>query len=76
VRDILESVGTIALAIISLAMIAVLVSRNARTPELIQAGSSGFVNSLGAAMSPVTGATFNINSSYPGSGFNGSSFGF
>lgn len=54
-NNITESVVTIGLAIVGLATVAVLVSRNARTTEVIGAGSRGFVDSLLAAVSPVTG---------------------
>lgn len=67
---------TIALAVVGLAMLSVLVSRNAATAQDIQAGASGFGNVLGVAMSPVTGANPNINLGYPGSGGYGSTFGF
>lgn len=61
-----EAGVTIATAIVGLAIIAVLVSRKAQTPAVIQSVASGFVNSLGVAEAPVTGAHYNINSSYPG----------
>jgi hypothetical protein len=70
-----ESVTTIALAIVSLAVVAVLVSRKAQTPQVIQAAGSAFGNSLGVAESPVTGATYKIDLSYPGQDMTGS-FGF
>lgn len=75
----MEGLVTIVLAIVGVAMVAVLVSRNARTPEVAQSFFSGIGNSLGAAMSPVTGANIGYNMSYPGGGSNysfGQSFGF
>lgn len=42
-------------AVVSLALVAVLVSRNANTVNVIGAGSSGFSNILSTAISPVTG---------------------
>lgn len=57
----METILTIAIAIIGLATLAVLVGRNARTTEVIQAGSQGFIGSLATAISPVMGG---------GSGFN------
>lgn len=60
-----DSVVTIALAIVGLAIIAVLVSRNAQTPSVIQASASGFGNSLAVAEAPVTGANTPIDLSYP-----------
>jgi hypothetical protein len=61
-----EGIVTVALAIVGLATVAVIVSRNAQTPAVIQAGASGFVNSLGVAEAPVTGARYTINTAYPG----------
>jgi PRD1 phage membrane DNA delivery len=48
----LVAVGT---AIVGLAIIAVLVSRNANTSGVIQASTSGFATDLAAAEAPVTG---------------------
>ena len=59
-----ESIVTIALAIVGLATIAVLVSRNAKTTEVIGAGSQGFVNSLLAAVSPVSGGGNGLGSNF------------
>lgn len=67
-NSMVEGVVTIALAIVGLAIIATLVSRNAQTPQVIQASGSAFVNALGVAEAPVTGASYQINTSYPGSG--------
>jgi len=69
----IEGAITIAMAIIGLAMLSVLVSRKSNTTGVIQASASGFGNSLGVAMSPVTGAAYNIDLGYPNSGM-GSSF--
>lgn len=63
-----EAVVTIATAIVGVAILAVLVSRKAQTPQVIQAAASGFGNSLAVAESPVTGASTPINLSYPSSG--------
>jgi len=74
-----EGVVTIAMAIVTLGMISVLVSKRAQTPAVIQAAGSAFSNALGVAESPVTGATYRLDLSYPhasaGSDFTGS-FGF
>jgi hypothetical protein len=43
-------------AIIGLAIVAVLVSRQSNTTGVIQAGASGLGTILGAAISPITGA--------------------
>lgn len=51
-----ESVVTIAVAIIGLATLAVLVSRNANTTGVINAAGNAFSKSLGTAISPITGS--------------------
>jgi PRD1 phage membrane DNA delivery len=61
-----EALVTIATAIVGLAIISVLVSNKAQTPAVIQASGSAFSNALAVAESPVTGATYNVNLSYPG----------
>lgn len=72
---IIEELGVIAMGIIGVAILAVLVSRNAQTPAVIQATASGFSNSLATAISPVTGKTVAPNLSYP-TGSNGFSDNF
>ena len=66
---------TIALAIVGLGVVSVLVSKKAQTPQVIQSAGSAFGNALGVAESPVTGATYKIDLSYPGQDMTGS-FGF
>jgi len=51
----ITSVVTVLTAIVGVAIIATLVSKNAQTPQVIQAGGQAFSQSLGAALSPVTG---------------------
>lgn len=70
-----ETITTVALAIVTLGMVAVVVSKKAQTPQVIQASGSAFSNALAVAESPVTGATYQVNLSYPGQDFTGS-FGF
>jgi PRD1 phage membrane DNA delivery len=67
-----EMFVTIATAIVALGIISVLVSKKSQTPAVIQASGSAFSNALGVAESPVTGATYNIDLSYPGTDFSGS----
>jgi hypothetical protein len=64
-----EAGVTILTAVVGLAIISVLVSRKAQTPQVIQSAASGFGNILGVAESPVTGAGYGINLSYPGQDF-------
>ena len=70
-----ETLTTIALAIVGLGVVSVLVSKNAQTPQVIQSAGSAFGNSLAVAESPVTGATYQVNLSYPGTDLTGS-FGY
>jgi hypothetical protein len=72
-KEITEVVVTLGLGIIGVAFLAVLVSKNAQAPAVIQAAASGFGNSLDVAISPVTGRAVAPNLSYPGSssGFTG-----
>lgn len=44
-------------AIIVVALVAVLVSRNAQTPQLVAVGGNAFSQMLSAATAPVTGAS-------------------
>ena len=43
--------------IIGVALLAVLVSKNAQTPQVIGAAGSAFSNALATAVSPVTGSS-------------------
>jgi hypothetical protein len=66
--QLIDELATVALAIVGLAMLAVLVSRNAQTPAVIQATASGFNNALDVAISPVTGNTAKPILNYPSTG--------
>lgn len=55
--QLITSVVTVLTAIVGVAIIAVLVSKNANTAGVIQSGGSAFSSALGTALSPVTGAT-------------------
>lgn len=60
-----EAIVTIATAIVGVALLAILVSQKSNTTGVIQAFGSAFTNSLGVAEAPVTGASYQINTSYP-----------
>jgi hypothetical protein len=60
--QLISSVVTVMTAIVGLAIIATLVSKNANTAGVITAGSNGFSSSLTAALAPVDG-----NSGFGGS---------
>lgn len=51
------SVVAIASLLVGVAVVATLVSPKAKTAQVIGAGFSGFAQSLGVALSPVTGAS-------------------
>lgn len=59
-NQLVNSVVTVAVAIIGLAIVAVLVSRNAQTSNVISSASRGFSQTLQTALSPVTGASNSI----------------
>ena len=50
-----SAVVTIATAVVGVAILAVLVSRNAQTPAVIKEATGGFASILTAAMGPVSG---------------------
>lgn len=52
-----ESIATIAAGVIGVAILAILVSKNAQTSNVLGAAGSAFSNVLSAAEAPVTGAT-------------------
>lgn len=64
----MESVASIALAVIGLATVAVIISKKSNTADVIRAGASGLANNIGVAVSPVTGANPSFDLGYP-SGF-------
>jgi hypothetical protein len=54
-NSIWSGIVTILVAIIGVAIVAVLVSKNANTSGVIKSGGSAFAQMLGAAEAPVTG---------------------
>lgn len=67
---IFADIMTIATAIIGLAIIATLVSKNANTANVVTAGGNVFSQALGVAESPVTGqSNFNVAGTYSSAGF-------
>jgi len=61
-----NSVTTVALMIGIVAIVALVVSRKAQTPAVIQSLASGYGNDLAVAESPVTGSAVTPNLNYPG----------
>ena len=50
-------IATVATAIVGVAILAVLVSRNSQTPAVISSAGNAFANSLRAATGPVMGGS-------------------
>lgn len=68
-EQLITSTVTVLTAIVGVAIIAVLVSKNANTAQVISAGGGAFSQSLATALSPVTGATgFGSFGSFTGGG--------
>jgi hypothetical protein len=64
--NIINSIVTIATAIVGVAILAVLVSRNANTANVLKAAGGAFSQSLGAAVSPVTGGSYGYGGGFTG----------
>lgn len=65
-----KEITTIATAIIGLAIVAVLVSRNANTANIVGVSGQSFTSALGTAVSPVTGGSgFNNFAGYSAAGY-------
>ncbi len=58
----------------AVAIVSVLVSKKAQTPQVIQSAGSALGNDMGVAVSPVTGNQYNIDLSYPGESGSGAAF--
>ena len=56
-EQLISSVVTVATAIVGLAIIAVLVSKQANTAGVLQAGGSAFAQDLSAATNPFSGGS-------------------
>lgn len=63
-KDTIDSIVSIATALVGLAILSVLVSSKANTPQVIGAATSGFASDLEAATSPVTGSQPSLMTSY------------
>ena len=68
-NSLVEGVITIALAIIGLAIISVILSKQSNTAGVLQAGASGLGNDIAVAESPVSGASVSPNLSYSSNQF-------
>lgn len=56
-NDMWNGIVTIAIAIVGVATLSVIVSKQSNTSGVIQAATAGFSQSLSAAVSPITGST-------------------
>lgn len=70
------SLVTVATAIVGLAIIAVLVSKNAQTPQVINSAAGGFAQDIAAAVAPVSGSTLFGGTGFTGQGGGGYQQGF
>jgi len=70
-NSITESMTTIAVAIVGVAILAVLVSNKSQTASVLGAAGSAFSNALSAATGPVTGAVSAPNVGAGGGAFSG-----
>lgn len=59
-----NSIAAIATAIVGLAVLAVIVSRNANTAGVISSAGSAFSGAIGAAVSPITGGSLGITGGF------------
>lgn len=57
-NELLTSLVTVATAIVGVAILAVLVSKNANTSGVITSAGGAFASALNAATSPITGNSF------------------
>lgn len=57
-ESLITSVVTVATAIVGVAVLAVLVSKQSNTSGVIQSAGSAFSGALSAAVSPITGSSF------------------
>jgi hypothetical protein len=63
-NNIWGGVVTVLMAIIGVAILAVLVSKQSNTTSVLGAASQAFSNSLGTALSPITGQTISSFGSF------------
>jgi PRD1 phage membrane DNA delivery len=61
-NQLVSSVTTVALAIVSLAILAVIVSKKANTATVITSSGNAFASALSAAEAPVSGSYSSYNS--------------
>lgn len=62
-EQLFTSLASIALAIVGLALVSVILSKNANTSGVIGAAGSALAKDISAAVSPITGGAFGMNTS-------------
>lgn len=67
--DLTNAAVSIGLAIVGVALLAVLVSRNANTAGILNSAGTAFSGALTAAEGPVLGSSFHVGNSMAGPGF-------
>lgn len=72
-NNIWSGVVAVLMAIIGVAILAVLVSKNSNTTGVLGAGARAFSESLGTALSPITGTVGSLGSGF---GMGSNSYGF
>lgn len=70
-KELFTSVVSILTAVVGVAFLATIVSKNSNTAGVISAGSTGFSQILGTALSPVTGGGIGGNFSNNSLSLNG-----
>jgi hypothetical protein len=73
-HDVTATIVGIVGLLAAVAIVSVLVSKKAQTPQVIQSAGSALGNDLGVAVSPVTGNQYQIDLSYPGEMGSGAAF--
>lgn len=68
-NELTSGIITIAVAIIGVATLAVIVSKQSNTANVIGAAGSAFSNSLATAVSPITGQTMQSYPSFTGTNY-------
>jgi len=74
VSEVMSTIVGIVGLLAAVAIVSVLVSKKAQTPQVIQSAGSALGNDLGVAVSPVTGNQYQIDLSYPGESGSGAAF--
>ena len=73
-NQITEQISAILLAVVGVAIISVLVSKNANTSGVLNAGGNALAKILGAATAPVSGGGGMSNFDIPNFGMSGGQF--